>query len=88
MEQQTIFDYIKPAYADTRDEILRYDAEAKLEDRIRLAKCCGAQPKRMFKSCHEYYIVCPTCGRITDTYKHMYEAMQAWNLGRYKEATK
>lgn len=70
----------KPDYRGSRDEIIRHDIEAKFERSITLHDCdCGETPKEMFKSCHDYYVVCPVCGKKTKTYRHMYEAMQAWN---------
>lgn len=85
MAQQTIYDYIKPAYGDTKDEILRHEAEYQLELKICLERCCGKYPNQMFKSCHEYYVICPVCGKRTGYHKKNYQAKQAWNLGKYKE---
>lgn len=79
--QLSIFDYAKPAYGDSLDEIVRAHAELQLEMCICLQKCCGMTPTRMFKSCHEYYVMCPVCRRKTKYHKKLYLAMQAWNRG-------
>lgn len=82
MEHQfSIYDYIKPAYNGTKDEILRLSAEWRLENQIELVKCCNTEPTGKFISCHEYWVECPICGRKTKTHKKYYQAMQAWNKG-------
>lgn len=77
--QYSIYDYIKPEYNETRDEILRLHAERQLENNIQLIKCCNAEPTGKFISCHKYWVECPVCGRRTKVYKKYYQAMQAWN---------
>jgi hypothetical protein len=83
MEQMSLFDmYGKPDYHGSKDEIVRYDIEFRFENSIRLYKCeCGSSPKEMFKSCHEYFVKCPSCSKQTKMFKHCYEAKQAWNKG-------
>lgn len=80
--QMTIFDYIKPNFHESHDEIIRYDIEAKFTRMIPLQNCCEHVPEERFKSCREYFIQCSTCKSHTDCYQHLYEAKQAWNLGR------
>ena len=70
----------RPDYHGATDEIVRYSIDQKFADSMELAWCCGSEPYEMFKSANQYYIMCPTCGRHTNTYKHLYEAKQAWNI--------
>lgn len=79
--QMSIYDFIKPDYKGSRDEIVRYHIENQLELSINLHSCCGSDPVKMFRSCREYYVICKQCGRKTKTYDKMYKAMQAWNRG-------
>lgn len=92
--QLNIFDFISesdkqdnpdyrgdPDYRGFTDEITRYSIEADFEHSIKLKKCqeCMVEPEKLFKSCHEYRVKCPKCGRATEHFKKMYQAMQAWN---------
>ena len=70
-----------PDYGGSQDEIVRLDIESKFEEQFELNKCCGIEPDRMFRSCKEYFIKCPICGRRTKMYRKMYMAIQAWNEG-------
>lgn len=79
MYQQTLFDYTAPDYKDSKDEIVRLHAERLLENAITLRKCCGVEPKEYFRSCHEYFVICPVCGAKTKMCKKSYLAMQDWN---------
>jgi hypothetical protein len=81
MTQLSIFDYYgKPE--TSKDEIIRYSLEKRFEEKIHLVECkCGAIPKKWFRSCKEYFIKCPVCGKQTKTYRHLYEADQMWNKG-------
>lgn len=79
--QFSIYDYAEPEYNDTLDEILRLHAERQLEDNIQLIKCCNTEPRGKFRSCKEYWVECPGCGRKTKVYRKYYQAMQAWNRG-------
>lgn len=79
-EQMNMYDYAEPEY-NGRDEILCYDAEIKLEQKIHLLPCCGCEPVTSFRSCKEYCVRCLICGRHTAYKKHVYQAMQAWNKG-------
>ena len=72
--------YGDPDYGGALDEILRMDIENKFELEIPLDECHG-EPKKMFRSCREYFIICPVCGKRTQYWKHLYQAMQAWNRG-------
>lgn len=80
MYQYSIYDFARPNYNGTRDEILRYHAEHEIEKNISLRKCCGDVPKQKFRSCKEYFVECPKCKARTKYHRHLYEAMQAWNL--------
>lgn len=82
--QFSIYDYIKPDYKGRLDEIDRLNAELKLENRILLEKCCNAEPVGKFRSCTEFWVECPVCGKRTKTYRKYYMAMQAWNKGEYQ----
>ena len=75
----------KPDYNGATDEITRLDIERKFTNAIKLNRCCQSRPHEMFKSCREYYIMCPACRKITKAHRHLYEAKQAWNRGEYKE---
>lgn len=79
--QMCLYDlYGKPDYHGSRDEIVRSTVEDRFEQSINLYICrCGENPQEKFRGCHEYFVACPTCGRRTKSYRHMYEAMQAWN---------
>ena len=68
-----------PDYHGSRDEIVRLSTEARFERRIKLAKCCGAVPKMMFRSDTEFFVKCSICQKRTKYYKHLYEAKQVWN---------
>lgn len=72
-----------PDYHGAMDEITRYSIENDFELSIKLTKCpeCLKEPEKLFKSCHEYWLECPKCGRATERFKKMYQAMQAWNRG-------
>lgn len=84
MEQISIQDiYGMPDFHGSRDEIVRYSIEQDFENRITLIGCCHKRPVEMFKSSSEYFVRCKECGKQTRTYKHMYEAKQAWNRGEY-----
>lgn len=78
--QQSIFNYLKPDYQGKTDEITRMSIENRFENQIQLNKCCGILPDQMFKSCRDYFVRCPVCGKTTKLYRHMYEAKQAWNF--------
>ena len=81
-EQLSIFDYLKPDYQGSRDEIVRDSIEDRFTEQIHLFACsCGESPIEMFRSCHEYFVRCPKCKTQTKMYKHLYEAKQAWNKG-------
>ena len=80
--QITVFNYMKPDYLGSQDEIVRYSIENRFTLMIPLQKCCGRDPEECFKSSHEYFVRCPICKSHTDCYRHLYEAKQAWNLGR------
>ena len=69
----------KPDYQGSRDEVVRYSIENRYTMNIRLKKCCGVQPKEMFRSYTEYFVKCPKCGRQTKMFKHLYEAKHKWN---------
>ena len=69
----------KPDYKGSRDEIVRLHIESEFERKITKRLCCGSQPWEMFKSCHDYFIKCGHCGVRTKTYRHLYQAKQAWN---------
>lgn len=98
--QISIFDFIReseqkpshnldgePDYQGISDEIGRYSIETDFENSITLFRCeCGEEPERYFKSCHEYYVRCPKCGRCTENYPKMYKAMQAWNRHEVSES--
>lgn len=77
--------YGKPNYMGITDEIYRYSIELDFERKIPLDKCCNKKPTEMFRSCHEYFIKCKVCGKMTKMFRHMYEAKQAWNRKEYKE---
>lgn len=83
--QYSIYDYAEPEYNGTFDEILRLHAEKQLECNIQLIKCCGTEPRGKFRSCKEYWIECPVCGRKTKVHKKYYQAMQSWNRGESEE---
>lgn len=83
-EQISIFDITKPDYHGATDEITRYSIETDFENSIVLHKHCGIKPETWFRSCHEYYVKCPKCGKRTKYYRHCYESMQAWNRGEYE----
>jgi len=83
--QYSIFDYAEPDYNDTLDEILRLSAERRLENNIQLVKCCDTEPRGKFRSCEEYWVECPSCGKKTKTHRKYYQAMQAWNRGESEE---
>lgn len=70
-----------PEYNGTRDEILRLHIEREFERKIHLKKCDETEPRAMFRSCTEFFIICPVCKKQTKFYKHLYEAKQAWNEG-------
>lgn len=75
-----------PDYHGVLDEIRRLTIENDFERSIKLFNCkCGKKPERLFKSCHEYFVRCPKCGRETEHLPKMYKAMQAWNNGRVQE---
>lgn len=91
--QMSIFDIIPdnpndlegdPDYQGRTDEITRYSIEHDFELSIKLYKCseCLEDPERFFKSCHEYWVRCPKCGRETEHFDKLYKAMQAWNRGK------
>lgn len=82
--QMSIFDITKPDYHGAMDEITRYSIESDFENSIVMREHCGAKPEPWFKSCHDYYVKCPKCGKRTKYYRHCYEAMQAWNRGEYE----
>lgn len=69
----------KPDYHGETDEIIRLSIETRFELAIEKTKCCGFTPLTKFLGCHEFFVICPTCGRRTKYYKHAYEAKQAWN---------
>ena len=79
MEQLSLFTYLEPNYQGSRDEIVRLHIENDFQQRIPLIECCGLHPQEKFKSCHEYFIICPVCGKHTKCYRHLYQAKQAWN---------
>lgn len=80
--QMSLIDYFgKPDYHGSNDEIIRYSIENRFTNAIQMFKCCDEVPKEMFRSCHEYFVKCPVCGRRTKMFKHLYEAKQAWNRG-------
>ena len=80
MRQTSLFDYSgDPNYQGSKDEIVRYSIEAEFERMISLDDCCQTEPAEMFRSCHEYFVKCPVCGKRTKMYGHMYKAKQAWN---------
>ena len=80
--QMSIFDFLKPDYQGKTDEILRASIEHDFERQITLANCsCGQEPTPKFFSCKDYFIQCNNCGKKTKTYRHLYEAKQAWNKG-------
>lgn len=69
-----------PGYQGKTDEITRLSIETDFENSMVLFRCeCGEEPEKYFKSCHDYFVKCPKCGRKTDYYAKMYKAMQAWN---------
>lgn len=78
----------KPDYQGCMDEIRRYSIEVEFERRIKLQRCsaCGENPKEYFRSCYEYFVKCPFCGRRTAYYRHSYEAKQAWNRGEIRKS--
>jgi hypothetical protein len=80
-EQLNMYDYAEPNYVGVRDEILRLHEERKLENALQLVDCCGKKPLPMFRSCNDYFIRCPECGKHTTTKHRLYQAMQAWNKG-------
>ena len=76
----------RPNYRGIKDEIVRLHIETDFEIKIPLSRCkCGAKPKPKFKSCHDYFIECPSCGAKTRMYRHLYEAKQIWNETIRKE---
>jgi hypothetical protein len=79
--QLSLFRYRgKPAYS-SKDEIIRATEESYFENLIDLDYCCGVEPGRWTRSCKEYFLICPVCKKQTKTYRHLYQAMQAWNRG-------
>ena len=82
--QISLFDYAKPDYKGAVDEITRLTIERDFELYLNAKKCphCNNDPDSCFISCHDYFLKCPKCGIHTDTYKHTYEAIQAWNLDK------
>lgn len=76
----------KPDYRGFTDEINRYSIELDFELAIPLDRCpvCKVEVDKMFRSCKEYFVKCPKCGKRTAYYKYMYQAMQAWNNGVFK----
>lgn len=80
--QYSLYDYLKPDYKGSKDEIVRFHKERQLESLIILQKCeCGNKPNEYFRSCHEYFIMCPSCRKRTKYFRHLYESKQHWNLG-------
>lgn len=81
--QMSIFDYHgEPDYHGSHDEIVRMSIEDRFTGNINLFKCeCGSEPIEMFKSCHDYFVKCPTCRRQTKMFRFLYKAKQAWNKG-------
>ena len=77
--QLTIYDFMKPRYPDSHDEILRYHAEVELEKKIVPKKCCKKDPIGMFSCCHEYWLECPVCRRRSKVCERYYQAIQEWN---------
>lgn len=88
--QMSIFDIIPenpndfegdPDYQGRMDEITRLSIELDFELSIKLRKCsdCFEDPEVFFKSCHEYWVRCPKCGRETEHFDKTYKAKQAWN---------
>lgn len=75
----------KPDYRGSRDEIVRADIENKFTRSITLLSCCGNAPKEYFVSCTDYYVRCPKCKKRTRTYRHLYEAKQAWNRKEFEK---
>ena len=75
------FPYAKPDYQGKRDEIVRYSIEREFTAKIKLKECsfCKIPPKEMFRSCREYFVLCPKCSKRTVMLKHLYEAKQEWN---------
>ena len=70
-----------PDYEGSRDEIVRYSIENRYTNRINLIRCCSVDPAEMFRSSTEYFVRCKQCGKQTKTFRHLYEAKQAWNRG-------
>ena len=81
--QLSIFDYTEPDYHGATDEITRYSIEVDFENSIILQNHCNAKPEQYFRSCREYFVKCPKCGRRTKYHKKAYQAMQAWNKGEF-----
>ena len=84
MEQLSLFNYLKPNYGESRDEIVRAHIEYEFQKMVPLSTCCGKTPQEMFRSCHEYFVKCSICGRRTKYFRHLYEAKQAWNKEEYE----
>ena len=81
--QLSIQDFAKPDYKGKTDEIMRMSIEQDFTLSLKLQRCqCSKKPQEYFRSCHEYFVKCD-CGRKTKMYKHLYEAIQAWNRGIY-----
>lgn len=74
-----------PDYEGSRDEIVRYSIENRFTNSINLIRCCNVDPQELFRSSTEYFVRCKQCGKQTKTFKHLYEAKQAWNRGEVIE---
>lgn len=72
-----------PDYKGSRDEIVRYDIEAKFTRQISLKEHCGYVPKVYFQSVHEWFVRCSKCGIQSKICRCQYKAMQAWNREEY-----
>lgn len=70
-----------PDYHGAMDEITRYSIELDFENMIILQEHCGVSPEEYFRSCHEYFVKCPVCGKKTKYHRKAYQAKQAWNRG-------
>ena len=81
--QLSIFDMAQsaPDYHGAMDEITRYSIELDFEQKIILQKHCSKSPEEYFRSCHEYFVKCPVCGKRTKYHRKAYQAKQAWNRG-------
>lgn len=83
--QISIYDLFGAPDYDSKDEIVRYSIENRFTNSINLIRCCSMDPREMFRSSTEYFVRCKQCGKQTKTFKHLYEAKQAWNRGEVFE---